>query len=115
MNKWVKWILIILLVLNGISYLHLKTQLPKYIVELIGENGCEGYEPVGSDIPLDYLFVTETKPTVYVRSEGRFIDLTIKHIDTSLPFFKGLFGNSQYMIEGKEVMMKLNHCFESKS
>ena len=108
MNKWVKWILIILLVVNGISYLYIKTQLPKRVVNLIGENGCEGYEPVGSDIPLDYLFVTETEPIVYVRSDERFIDLKIKLIDTSLPFFKGL-GNLQYFIEGKEVMMKLNH------
>lgn len=114
MNKWVKWILIILLVFNGISYLHIKNQLPKRIVQLIGENGCEGYDPVGSSIPFDYFFKTEIKPVVYVRSEDRMITLEIKHIDTSLPFFKGI-GSSQYMIEGKEVMMKLNHCFESKS
>jgi len=115
MSKWVKWILIVLLVSNGISYLYIKNQLPKYIVKLIGENGCEGYEPFGSDIPLDYFFKTETKPTVYVRSDDRFIDLTVTHIDTSLPFFKGIFGDSRYMIGGEELMLKLNHCFEREN
>jgi len=114
MNKWVKWILIIVLVSNGISYLYIKNQLPKHIVQLIGENGCEGYEPVGANIPFDYLFVTETKPTVYVKSDERFIDLTVKHIDPSLPLLKGFLGNSQFMIEGGEVMLKLNHCFKRK-
>ena len=114
MNKWIKWILIVLLVINGISYLYKKNQLPKHIVQLIGENGCEGYEPFGADIPLDYFYKTETKPTVYVRSDDRFIALTITHVDTSLPFLKGTFGDSRYMIGGGEVMLKLNHCFKRK-
>lgn len=113
MNKWVKWILIVLLVINGISYLYIKNQLPKHIVQLIGENGCEGYEPIGSSIPLDYFFKTETKPVVYLKNNEGMVTLEITHVDTSLPFLKGI-GSSQYYIEGKEVMLKLNHCFKRK-
>ena len=112
MNKYLKWILIILLVVNGISYLYIKTQLPKRVVNLIGENGCEGYEPYGSAIPVGFFFRTETKQTVYLHREAddSFVTLEIDYIDPSPPFLPK-FNKSTYSINDEDIRSNFSHCF----
>ena len=112
MNKYLKWILIVLIVYNVFQYLDWKNRLPKTVVSLIEQNGCEGYEPYGSAIPVGFFFRTETKQTVYLHREAddSFITLEIDYIDPSPPFLPK-FNKSTYSINDEDIRSNFSHCF----
>ena len=114
MGKWIKWILILLVVSQISVYFLLKNNFPSEVVTLIERNGCEGYEVFGMDLPFNYFFNTETETTVYLNDpNGGSTKLKVTLIDTSLPFVRGI-GNVRYEIRGEEVEKNFYDCWKGE-
>lgn len=115
--KWLKLLVIILIVIQIGTYFINKQMIPSKVVSLIERNGCDEYEVFGMDLPLDFFFKTETTPTVYLNSKenstNRNVKLNITFIDTSPPLLKG-FGNSKYQISGEQINTHFSHCWKSE-
>ena len=115
--KWLKWFVIILIVIQIGTYFINKQMIPSKVLALIERNGCDEYEVFGMDLPLDFFIKTETTPTVYLNSTenstNRNVKLNITFIDTSPPLLKG-FGNAKYQISGEQINTHFTHCWKSE-
>ena len=115
--KWLKWLVVILIINQIGQYFYVKHKIPSKVVSLIERNGCDEYEVFGMDLTLDFFFQTETNPTVYLNSKenstNRNVKLNITLIDTSPPLLKG-FWNSKYQISGEQINTHFSYCWKSE-
>ena len=89
MNKWVKWIAILLIGNQVVNYFWTKYRLPNQVVSLIERHGCDGYEVFGMHLPFNYFVNTETETIVYLTHPlAPSVDLPVKLIDPNLPMLK---------------------------
>ena len=66
MNKWAKWIVVLLIGNQIINYFFTKYSIPKQVVSAVERIGCDGYAVSGMQLPFNYLVNTETDTIVYL-------------------------------------------------
>lgn len=111
--KWIKWIVIFGVLIQAGSYWNVKYNIPKKVVNMLSEKGCEGYEHFGSNVPISYMYETETEMLLYLDSPtGKTVKLKVGLIDPSLPFLKGI-TNFKWTISGSEMAEHFRGCVET--
>ena len=115
--KWLKWLVVILIVIQIGTYFWNKYKLPTQIVLLLEKNGCDSYEPYGMDLPLDYFISTESMSTLYLTSidspSKGLTKLKVTLIDTSPPLLKGI-TNFRFQISGEQIKTLFSDCWRSE-
>ena len=112
-----RWLIVILIVIQIGTYFLNKYTLPPTIVSFLEKNGCDGYEPYGMDLPMDYLISTESMSTVYLTSKDNpskgLTKLKVTLIDTSPPLLKGI-SNFRFQISGEQIKTHFSDCWRSE-
>lgn len=115
--KWLKWLILILILFQIITYFWNKHSLPPQIVSLLEKNGCDGYEPYGMDLPMGYFINTESMSTLYLTSKDNpskgLNKVKVTLIDTSPPLLKGI-TNFRWSISGEQIKTHFSDCWKSE-
>lgn len=111
--KLIKWIVIFLILIQAGSYWNVKYNIPRDVVSMLEDKGCEGYEHFGSNVPLNYIYEPETEMLIYLDTPtGKTVKLKVGLIDPSLPLLKG-FANYKWIISGTEMAEHFRGCLET--
>lgn len=116
MSKYMKWFIIVLVCSQFLGYFWVRYMLPTKVVALIEKNGCDGYEAMGADLPIAYLYTTETEIIVYLTKDinnagARLLKLKVNYIDTAPPFLKGIYSKARYQISSSEIAKNFSDCW----
>ena len=114
--KWLKWLVVILIVIQIGTYFWIKHSLPQQIISTLEEKGCNGYEPYGMDLPMEYFINTESMSTVYLSSKENpskgFNKVKVTLIDTLPPLLKiSIF---RWEISGEQINTHFSHCWRGE-
>ena len=111
MGKWLKWLVVVVVFSQPITYFWHKYSLPYNIVSFLEENGCIGFEVFGADFPLNYLLSSEIEANIYlISTDDQKLNIKVNFIDTSPPFFKGV-GRARYFINRADLEKHFTDCF----
>ena len=115
MNKWIKWLVILLIGMQIINYFFVKQQVPKRVISQIEGVGCDGYEIFGMHLPFNYLINTETDAIVYLtHPTASNVDLKVNLINPTIPLFKGFF-SFRYRIATQDQIDHFSYCAKKSS
>ena len=109
MNKWAKWIVVLLIGNQIINYFFTKYSIPKQVVSAVERIGCDGYAVSGMQLPFNYLVNTGTDTIVFLTHPLESdVDLKVKLIDPNLPLLKGI--SMKYKIMSEDLDENFPHC-----
>ena len=116
MFKIIKWILVIGLILQVINYFIKREEIPINVVRFLEEHGCEGYEPVGIDLPFSFMIDTKTQSVVYLKNTyykftNEDVDVKVELFDPDPPLLKGR-GDVTFSFKNMDLFGNFSHCYD---
>ena len=115
MFKIIKWILVIAITLQVINYFLKRDEIAQNVVHFLEEHGCEGYEPIGIDLPLSFMIDTKTHSVVYLKNTyykftKENVDVIVELFDPDPPLLKGR-GDVTFSFRNMNLFGNFSHCY----